>query len=256
MTLPLFLLADGALREVSPGARLVLDGDEGRHAATVRRIRAGESVDVADGSGRTARCEVVEALKAALVLRVEALADVAPRLPGLVLVQALAKGGRDEAAVETATEYGVDAVVPWQAGRSVVRWAAERGEKSRLRWGATARAAAKQSRRATVPDVGPLVTTTALARRTAEVVATGGAVLVLHEGATEPLATAPLPDAGRPGAEVLVVVGPEGGIAPDEVEALVTAGARAVVLGPEVLRASSAGPAALAVLSVRLRRWG
>jgi 16S rRNA (uracil1498-N3)-methyltransferase len=252
VTLPLFFVADGALEGVSLGATLVLDGDEGRHAATVRRIRAGEGVDVADGSGRTARCEVVEALKASLVLRVDGLADVAPRLPGLVLVQALAKGGRDETAVETATEYGVDAVVPWQAARSVVRWAAERGEKSRLRWVATARAAAKQSRRATVPDVGPLVTTTALARRTAEVVSAGGAVLVLHEDAAEPVATVPLPAPGQ-AAQVLVVVGPEGGIAPDELAVLTAAGGLTTRLGPDVLRSSSAGPAALAVLAALLR---
>ena len=253
VTLPLFLLPDGALGGVAAGARVLLDGDEGRHAATVRRIRVGETVDVADGSGRTARCAVVETAKASLVLQVEDVADVAPRLPRLVLVQALAKGGRDEAAVEIATEYGVDGVVPWQAARSVVRWAADRAEKSRQRWVATARAAAKQSRRATVPDVADAVTTAALARRTTDVVAAGGAVLVLHEDAAHPLATCPLPE-GAP--EVLVVVGPEGGVAPEEVEALTAAGARAVVLGPEVLRASSAGPAALAVLSVRLGRWG
>ena len=255
MTLPLFLLPDGALAGVVAGARVVLDGDEGRHAATVRRIRAGETVDVADGSGRTARCTVVEAAKASLLLEVDDLRDVAPRLPRLVLVQALAKGGRDEAAVETATEYGVDGVVPWQAARSVVRWAPDKADRSRQRWVATARAAAKQSRRATVPDVADAVTTSALARRTADTVAAGGVVLVLHEVAAEPLATTTLPSAGAP-AEVLVVVGPEGGVAPEEVEALAAAGARAVVLGPEVLRASSAGPAALAVLSVRLGRWG
>lgn len=253
MTLPLFLLPDGALAGVVDGARVVLDGDEGRHAATVRRIRAGEVVDVADGSGRTARCTVVEAAKASLLLEVGEVRDAPVRWPRLVLVQALAKGGRDEAAVETATEYGVDAVVPWQAARSVVRWAADRAEKSRRRWVETARAAAKQSRRATVPDVADAVTTSALARRTADTVAAGGVVLVLHEDAAEPLATTAL----RAGAaEVLVVVGPEGGVAPEEVEALTAAGARAVVLGPEVLRASSAGPAALAVLSVRLGRWG
>ncbi len=254
MTLPLFLLPDGALAGAAAGSRLVLDGEEGRHAATVRRVRAGETVDVADGSGRTARCTVAEALKASLLLDVVTVAETVPRLPRLVLVQALAKGGRDEAAVETATETGVDAVVPWQAARCVVRWAADRAEKSRQRWVATARAAAKQSRRATVPSVADLLTTAALARRAAEAVASGGAVLVLHEEAEHPLAAVPLPAAGAD-AEVLVVVGPEGGIAPEEVEALVAVGARAVRLGPEVLRASSAGPAALAVLSVRLGRW-
>jgi 16S rRNA (uracil1498-N3)-methyltransferase len=254
VTTALFLLPDGGLRGVVPGAVVTLDGDEGRHAATVRRVRAGEQVDVADGSGRTARCEVTQALRDRLVLRVAAVSDVGPRLPRLVLVQALAKGGRDEAAVETATELGVDAVVPWQASRSVVRWAAERGERSRQRWVATARAAAKQSRRPTVPDVGALVTTSGLVRLVAATVAAGGAALVLHEESPEPLGGVPLPAAAAP-SELLVVVGPEGGVAPEEVDALSAAGARPVRLGPEVLRTSSAGAAALAVLSVRLGRW-
>jgi 16S rRNA (uracil1498-N3)-methyltransferase len=271
VTTALFLLPDGGLSGVVQGTVLTLDGDEGRHAATVRRTRSGEHIDVADGSGRTVRCEVTEAQRDRLVLRVLAVADVAPRLPRLVLVQALAKGGRDEAAVETATELGVDGVVPWQASRSVVRWAAERGERSRLRWVATARAAAKQSRRPTVPDVGALVTTSDLARLAEATVRAGGAVLVLHEEASEPIGSVPLPSPGpasvpgpapgpvpAPGgtpSDVVVVVGPEGGLSPEEVDVLLAAGARAVRLGPEVLRTSSAGAAALAVLSVRLGRW-
>ena len=186
--------------------------------------------------------------------RVVTLEPVPARLPRLVLVQALAKGGRDELAVETATELGVDAVLPWQAERSVVRWSGERGERSRERWVATVAAAAKQSRRAVLPVVEPARDTPALAARVADVVAAGGAVLVLHEQAGARLGPAVLPQAGA-GAEVLVVVGPEGGITDGEVAALREAGAVAVRLGPEVLRSSSAGPAALAVLSDRLGRW-
>jgi 16S rRNA (uracil1498-N3)-methyltransferase len=258
VTAPLFLLPAGALDAAAPGAVVRLDGEEGRHAASVRRIRAGEPVDVADGTGRTARCTVTHAGPGGLALTVERV-DVA-RPPGLrlVLVQALAKGGRDETAVETATELGVDAVVPWQATRSIVRWAAERGERSRQRWVATARSAAKQSRRPSVPDVGALVTTAGLVDLVAGTVAAGGAALVLHEEATEPLAGVPLPaapGARGPAVELLVVVGPEGGIAPEELDALAAAGGRAVRLGREVLRTSSAGAAALAVLSVRIGRW-
>jgi 16S rRNA (uracil1498-N3)-methyltransferase len=280
VTTPLFLLSAGALATTAPGADLRLDGDEGRHAASVRRIRVGEAVDVADGSGRTARCSVVRVGRDELTLRVDAMSTLAPRRPRLVLVQALAKGGRDEAAVETATELGVDLVLPWQAARSVVRWSPEREERSRQRWVAVTRAAAKQSRRATVPDVGALVTTGALGSVVAAAVAAGGAALVLHEQADEPLATIALPAGGvsaggasdgeasdgeasdgeasdgeASDGDVLVVVGPEGGISPEEVATLVAAGARAVRLGPEVVRTSSAGPVALAVLSVRLGRW-
>jgi 16S rRNA (uracil1498-N3)-methyltransferase len=248
VSLPLFVAGAGSLGAATPGAALVLDGEEGRHAAAVRRIRAGEVVDVTDGAGRVARCRVDRAERDRLLLVVESFQDVPRRSPQLVLVQALAKGGRDELAVETATEYGVDAVVPWQAARSVVRWSDERGERGRRRWEATALAAAKQSRRAAVPDVGRLATTADLAARAAA----GECLLVLHEDAEEPLTRVSLPDGV---ASVLLAVGPEGGIADDDLGELGAAGARAVRLGPEVLRSSSAGPAAVAVLSVVLGRW-
>ncbi len=250
MTAPLFLLPPGGLDGAEPGALVTLDGEEGRHAATVRRVRTGERVDLADGAGLVARCRVQALASPSVLLRVDAIERTVPPVPPLVLVQALAKGGRDEQAVETATELGVDAVVPWQAGRSVVVWAGERAERSRRRWEATARAATKQSRRASLPTIHPPVDTPGLA----QLVAASALTLVLHEEAQEALATVALP-AAAPGA-VLVVVGPEGGIAAQELTALGAAGARAVRLGPHVLRSSSAGAAALAVLSLRLHRWG
>jgi 16S rRNA (uracil1498-N3)-methyltransferase len=246
VTLPLYLLDPPALDAVAAGAELELAGDEGRHAATVRRTREGERLLVADGLGRRARAVVVQVGPGRLLLRVEDVDRVAPPAPALVLVQALAKGGRDELAVETATELGVDAVVPWQAARSVVVWSGERGERSRRRWEQTARAAAKQARRPLVPEVRPTVRTRDLAEA-----ARAAHVLVLHEDAELPLAQAPVPAAG----ELWVVVGPEGGVAPEELAELTGAGGVAVRLGPAVLRSSSAGAAALAVLSVRLGRW-
>ncbi len=247
MTLPLYLVDPPALDGVGAGGQLVLDGDEGRHAATVRRTRAGERVLVADGLGRCARTVVEQVGPARLVLRVEDVDSATPPDPALVLVQALAKGGRDELAVETATELGVDAVVPWQAARSVVVWTGERGERSRRKWEQTARAAAKQARRTLVPVVRP----TARTRDLAAAAAGPATVVVLHEDATRPLADVAPPDGG----ELWVVVGPEGGIAPEELEELTAAGAVPARLGPQVLRSSSAGAAALDVLSVRLGRW-
>jgi 16S rRNA (uracil1498-N3)-methyltransferase len=247
------------LTRFAPGDTYVLDGAEGRHAGVVQRRRAGERVDVVDGEGTRLRTVVVRAERDTLELRVEAV-EVEPEPPVcLVLVQALAKGDRDELAIEAATEVGVDAILPWQAERSVVVWRGERAARSRARWLATVRAAAKQSRRARVPEVRPDVTTAALADVVRVTVAAGGLVAVLHEDATETLGTLPLPAAtpepGAPTLEVLVVVGPEGGISDAELARLTEAGGRPVRLGPHVLRTSTAGPVALTILCERLGRW-
>jgi 16S rRNA (uracil1498-N3)-methyltransferase len=266
LTPPLYLVPAGGLDGLGAGGVFLLDGVEGRHAVTVRRARPGERIAVADGAGRVVRGVVDAVARDQVSLRVEAVSQEQPAWPRLVLVQALAKGGRDELAVETATELGVDAVVPWQASRCVVIWSGERGEKSRRRWEDTVRAAAKQSRRTYLPPVEPAVTTEALVSRAVAVASAGGLVLVLHEDAAQPLATVPVPvpvageggeggEGGRDG-DLLVVVGPEGGITDAELAQLSGVGAFVVRLGPQVLRSSSAGAAALAVLSLRLGRWG
>ena len=166
--------------------------------------------------------------------------------PRLVVVQALPKGDRAELAVETMTELGVDEIVPWSAARSITRWDGPRGQKALDRWRRTAREAAKQSRRAWVPAVAELAGTAAVVERLA-----GAAALVLHEAATATLAGADLPTSG----ELIVVVGPEGGISDDELDRFAAAGATPVRLGDPVLRTSTAGAAALAALSLRLGRW-
>ena len=245
MTLPLFLVDPAELTGAREGSALVLEGAEGRHAATVRRIGAGEQVLLADGAGSKVTCEVVGAGNAQLELRVVEV-DLEPEPdPRFVLVQALAKGDRDDQAIEAATELGVDEVVPWQAARCIVQWRGERGDKARRKWESTVLAATKQSRRARRPVVSGLATTTSLAAR----ISGAAAAYVLHEEATQTLASQAVPITG----EVLVVVGPEGGITPEEVAALQAAGAVAVRLGHTVLRSSSAGPAALAVLSAAAR---
>jgi 16S rRNA (uracil1498-N3)-methyltransferase len=245
VTHQLFLGEPSVVAEAVVGASLLLEGDEGRHAATVVRIRPGERYFVADGDGRRALLEATDVDRAWVrgrVLDVTVEPEPAPRL---VLVQALAKGDRDEQAVEAATELGVDEVVPWQAERSVVVWRGDRAARSLAKWTAVVARATKQSRRSRMPVTSPAVGLAPLVAR----VAGSALTLVLHEDATEPLASVDLPTSG----DVLVVVGPEGGITDREVGALAAAGARPVRLGATILRASSAGPAALAVLSARTR---
>ena len=237
MTRPLFFVPTDALT----ADRVVIDGDEGRHAADVRRLRVGEPVDVGDGGGKLVRGQVAESGRGRLVVEVQDRRDVPPADPAFVVVQALAKGGRDEDAVEAMTEIGVDEVLGWQAARSVARWS----DRTAHRWTATARAAAKQARRAWVPaTAGPLTTTDV-----AGMLAVAALAVVLHEDATQSLAAVPVPTSGR----VVIVVGPEGGVTDDEVAAFAAAGARVCRLGEQVLRTSTAGVAALSVLSAATR---
>lgn len=254
MSAPVFLTEAGKLDGFGPGSAYVLEGAEARHAGVVQRRRTGERIDVADGAGVRLECVIASVEPGRLKLDVLGRLDEPAHAVRLVLAQALAKGDRDEMAIEAATEVGVDEVVPWQADRSVVVWRGERAAKSRARWLATVREATKQSRRARLPEVAHAVDTTGLVARASAVVADGGAVLVLDGAGTMPLATVPLPDHATL-AEVLVVVGPEGGIAESELTAFAAAGARVTRLGPTVLRTSTAGPVALALLAQRLGRW-
>ncbi|NUR15915.1 MAG: 16S rRNA (uracil(1498)-N(3))-methyltransferase, partial [Dermatophilaceae bacterium] len=231
MTHQLFLGEPSSVAAAAEGASLLLDGDEGRHAAAVVRLRVGERYFVADGAGRRLLLEATDVDRASVRGTVLQVADDPAPSPRFVLVQALAKGDRDEQAIEAATELGVDEVVPWQAERSVVVWRGERAAKSLAKWAAVVTRATKQSRRARMPVTSPAVGLTPLVARVGESALT----LVLHEDATEPLASVELPHDG----DVLLVVGPEGGISQREVEALQSAGARPVRLGSTILRASS-----------------
>ncbi|WP_203579543.1 16S rRNA (uracil(1498)-N(3))-methyltransferase [Microbacterium hibisci] len=233
----------------APGDAVTLTGAEAHHASTVRRLRVGEEVTVGDGRGAWLVGDVESVAPREVVVRVRERTDAAAPRPRVVLVQALAKGDRDELAVQAATELGVDEIVPWQAARSVSRWDAGKAAKGRARWATIVREAAKQAHRAWVPDVGELTTTAALTRRAA-----ASRLLVLEPTADEPLSALTL-DADDDDREIVLVVGPEGGIAAEELDALRAAGARPVRLGDTVLRTSTAGPAAIAVLSTALGRW-
>ncbi|HEV7421587.1 MAG TPA: 16S rRNA (uracil(1498)-N(3))-methyltransferase [Mycobacterium sp.] len=239
-----------ALPEV--GGLAVVDGDEGFHAANVRRIRPGEEVDLGDGSGTVAQCVIEDAVKGRLEARVLSRRTIEKPSPGVTVVQALPKSDRSELAVELATEAGADAFIAWQSERCVARWdGAARVDKGLRRWRAVARSAARQSRRPYVPAVISLVSTPELLAAVATAVADGGMVVVLHESATQPLTDAGLERADS----VMVVVGPEGGISDDEVGALTGAGATVVRLGPTVLRTSTAAAVALGALGVLTARW-
>ncbi|MDR2372582.1 MAG: 16S rRNA (uracil(1498)-N(3))-methyltransferase [Bifidobacteriaceae bacterium] len=269
MTAPLLWVAPEALASARAGQTLVVEGPDAHHAVAVRRLRVGEPVLVSDAVGGLARASVAEVVtgsRARLTVVVEAVERVARPRPRLVLVQALAKQRRDERAVAAATGLGVDAIIPWQAERSVTRWDGPKAAKGVDRWRALARAEAQVARRARVPEVLAPVGTDALAEALGGEVGAGRARgIVLHEDAAGALAEALGGEVGAGRARgigrladvaaIYLVTGPEGGIAPGELDRLTGAGCRLARLGPEVLRAGVAGPAALAVVSHLLGRW-
>ena len=237
------------------GALAVVDGDEGFHAATVRRIRPGEELTLGDGAGGLASCVVEQAGREGLQARVLQRWSVAPGHPPVTVVQAIPKSERSELAIELATEAGADAFLAWQASRCVASWQGARLDKGLRRWRAVARSAARQSRRAHIPRVDGVLSTAALTQRIRDEIAGGAAVLALHESATDRLADALADNAAGQARSLLLVVGPEGGIAPDEIAALTGAGAVSVRLGPQVLRTSTAAAVALGALGVLTPRW-
>jgi len=230
------------------GDTVALSGAEAKHAAVVRRVRVGESVTLGDGRGAWLEGTVADVSASRVDVTITARTAAEPPTTGLVLVQALAKGDRDELAVQAACELGVDEVIPWQAARSISRWEGAKAAKGRERWATIVREAAKQAHRAWVPEVSePLSAAQVIAR------ADDVRMLVLDPTATTRLSE--IRAEQRNGQGFMLIVGPEGGISPDELEKFEAAGAERVRLGDTVLRTSTAGPAAIAVLSVALGRW-
>ncbi|MFE5911151.1 16S rRNA (uracil(1498)-N(3))-methyltransferase [Streptomyces wedmorensis] len=246
MTAPVFVV------DAIPDTRLfVLDGPEGRHAVSVKRLNPGEAVVLTDGRGRWADGVVVAAEgKDRLTVEFSSVSEDPEEEPRITVVQALPKGDRGELAVETMTETGVDAIVPWAAARCITQWKGDRGLKALAKWRSTAREAGKQSRRTRFPEVADLMST----KQVAALLAGADFAAVLHEDRDHPsgaLATAELPEKGS----IVLVVGPEGGVSPDELAAFEAAGAKPYRLGRSVLRTSTAGTAATALVLGRTGRW-
>lgn len=246
MSLPVYL---GPVTGAAPGDRVRVEGDEARHAVVVRRTKVGEQVVLTDGDGTAVTGEVVESEKNALVVHVADVRREDPPVPHVTVVQAIPKGDRGELAVEVLTEVGTDRVVPWAAARCVGVWRGERAEKSLAKWRATAREAGKQSRRSRLPEVTPVASTADVAG----LLEAADLGVVLHEAATTSFADLPLGPEVR---SVVVVVGPEGGLADDEVAAFADVeGVHVVTVGPTVLRTSTAGVVAVGALLSRTSRW-
>lgn len=248
MSAPVFLHPE--VTGVSVGSTVVLTGPEARHAGTVQRRTIGETIDLVDGLGNRLTGSISAVSDAGVSVEVTSVS--ADWDAPIVLVQALAKNGRDEQAIEAATELGVTGIIPWAAERSIVRWKGPKIDKGRGAWVSVVTAAAKQSRRALIPAVEELASTAQLAVQVRDAVAAGIRVLVLHESASTRLDSIKWESADTP---VWLIVGPEGGISDKELDLLAAAGGEPALLGPYVLRASSAGPAAIAALAAIRGNW-
>ncbi len=240
--------ATGTRVHVRPDAvrdgRVVLDADETHHIRRVLRLRVGDVVRAMDGLGHewTVRLTALGARAEGDILEAGAPAPESPL--HLTLAQGLPKGDKLDTVVRMSTELGVAAIVPLLSARSVSR--AEAGAARRARWERVAREAAKQCGRAVVPTVAaPSSLADWLATRDPSAL-----LVCLWERESTPLSER-LPV--RAPARAAVVVGPEGGLADDEVDALRGAGAIVAGLGPRLLRTETAGPVAVALLQAR---WG
>ena len=247
MSAPTFLIDPQTAAQAAIGATFLLDGDEGRHAVAVQRTRIGECIDLVDGNGTRISAEVIDAGKDSCTVRVDAIEHEPAPHPVITAVQAIAKGDRGELAVQMLTEAGVDVIVPWQAAHCVAKWDSDRAVKNHAKWQATARESAKQSRRSRIPRVESLSSTAAIA----DLIANADVAFVLDEESTTPLTSIDISAVG----DITLVIGPEGGLSDVERELFAESGGDLVLLGRNVLRTSTAGVAALAVISAATGRW-
>lgn len=248
MSASMFHVEPSTLARLGAGEYFTLSGDEGFHAATVQRLEVGEQVMLADGLGRLAHGDVVESpAKDQLVIRIVAITEAPQPMPRLIVVQAIPKGDRAELAVEMLTEVGVDVIVPWAASRCVAVWRGDKIERGVEKWKATARESAKQARRPRTPQMSALASTDDVVR----LIRNTSPCWVLHEDGDARLSSVAVPPSG----DIVLVVGPEGGVSPQELEAFVAAGADVVRLGPSVLRTSTAGAVAAGIVLSRTTRW-
>lgn len=264
MTAPLYLFdpdRDGvpvSSDELHAGWNLTLPPTLKRHAIQAMRLSQGDELQLSDGKGLRIHGIVVDSEGG--LAQVREFGREPEPLIRLALIQALAKGGHDEQAIDMATQLGADEVVPWQSRRSIAKWKEGRTDR---KWRQVLESATEQSRRAWVPKLSDCVSDAGIVAICRRACVHGDLVIVLHQDATASWddidgtvdgLTQRTFDDGRP-RTISVVVGPEGGIGDEEVERFVSAGAFSCTLGGNILRASTAGPAALSLLARAIGRF-
>ena len=218
---------------------LVIRGDEHHYLSRARRARVGDRVELVDGAGRRATAVIARIADAETELTVESPEAIAPQPPHIRALIPLIKGDRMELCLEKLVEVGCDEIVVWPAARAVVKLDADRRESRLGKFASAIQAAARQCGRAQIPEI-----------RWAETLAI--AIAALPSGVRlvlDPTSDTPLDAAAA--TDVTVISGPEGGLAPAELELL--AGFTPVGLGPRILRAETAPVIATAIVRAQTR---
>jgi 16S rRNA (uracil1498-N3)-methyltransferase len=228
---------------------VTVGGDEHHYLAHVRRARAGDRIEVVDGNGHCAAAEILAIGDGETRLRIGHVAAVALELPRLRALIPVIKGDRMDTCIEKLVEVGVDEIVVWPASRAVVKLEGERRVSRVAHYQGIAQAAARQSGRATVPD---LAWAESLSRAIGNLPPSSSR-LVLDPGA-DPMKLADLQASGAAVDDVTIASGPEGGLSAAELELLLASGFRGIGLGPQILRAETAPVIAVALLRAALRR--
>lgn len=233
---------------LSADSSIDLSENAARHACRVLRLRAGDDLTLFDGAGGEYAARIAEVARERVSVEVLQWRDVECEAPiRLSLVQALQAGEKMDMTMQKAVELGVARIVPVASKRSVVRLDGERAQRRLAHWRGVVASACEQCGRNRVPEVSPL---SALDRWLGQPAAAGVLRLMLVPGAAQTLNDLAIP---APGSEVELLIGAEGGLAPEEVALAAAAGYQGVRLGPRILRTETAGLAALAAIQCL---WG
>jgi 16S rRNA (uracil1498-N3)-methyltransferase len=214
--------------------------EDAHHAIRVLRMQAGDEFMLSDGKGAWSQVKATEVSKKSITVEVIESGYQEPLATTITVVQALPKGDRAKEAIELLTEAGVDRIVPWAASRSI--------GKGSDKFAITAREASKQSRRFRVPEVTELATTAQIC----EAIKLSDLAIAFHESAQDKLSDQ---ISSHNVQNLLIIIGPEGGLTEEELAAFETAGAKVALMGRPILRSAHAGIAAVSAVSALLKVW-
>jgi 16S rRNA (uracil1498-N3)-methyltransferase len=224
------------------GQIYIFDNEDALHAIRVLRTGPGEVFWLSDGKGSFSTVKAVEVAKKSMQCEVLESEFQEPLDIEYTVIQALPKGDRLKACAQLLTEAGADRLVFWSSARSIGK-----ADKTLDKLDVTVREASKQARRFRIPEiVGPLTTAQVI-----DEIARADIAFLFHESATSKLSAITAPKV----AKALIIIGPEGGITDEELEAFTSSGAKIALMGRPIFRSAHAGIAGLAAVQTLLKSW-